>query len=268
MEELDKLYNIYHSNIKVDQYPSSENISPIKVGDILVAIYNNREIRGEVSAVYESYFLLKGKNGGSVKVTMDDVTEHYPKNRAFENKSATTLRRFTESVQAPPEKPVEKQEKPEQKIQGKTKKVIVDAEAKQQENSPDNQVDLTIENTNVMNKVKVVGKMLYYKDVKFSEINNLFEKKLLSKDEYWYLLTERENEIHVIRNNDKGFEIQPFANALVGHFLKSQNTLIKESYGQIKVAGNNNFSVISNIPQNIHKQLLNSLIALLSGIKK
>lgn len=265
--ELENLYNIYHANIKVDQFPVNENISPIKVGDILVAIYNQREIRGEVSAVFENYFLLKGK-GGTIKVTMDDVTEHYPKNRAFENKGATTLRKFTESVQQTPPPIEEKEEKPTQRVQGKTKKVIDDAEKKQIENSPDNQVDLTIENTNIMNKVKAIGRMLYYKDAKYSDVNDLFEKRLLSKDEYWYLLTEKNDEIHVIRNNNKGFEIQPFANALVGHFLKTQNTLIKESYGQIKVAGNNNFSVISNIPQNIHKQLLNSLIALLSGIKK
>jgi hypothetical protein len=252
MEDLEKLYSIYHSNIKVDEYPRNENASPIKVGDILVAIYNNREIRGEVSGVYENYFLLKGKSGSSLKITIDDVTEHYPKNRQFGGK------RFIESnLQQQPEKPIEK-------VQKKTKNVVDEEEDKEEKNSPDNQVDLTINNENI----KPIGKLIYYKNVKYSKIENMFEKKLLSKEEYWYLLTERSNEIHVIRNNEKGFEVQPFMNALVGHFLKSQNKLINESYGQLKISGNNNFSVITNVPQNIHKELLNSIINLLSGVKK
>jgi hypothetical protein len=247
----------------------TENINPVKSGDILIALYNGREVRGEVSVVYENYFLLKGKNGSSIKVTLNDVTEHYPKNRAFENKiSPTNLRKFTEAAAVPPP-PVNPQaptrvEKPVGRVQQKNKKIVDEEEEEQQEekNSPDNQVDLTIEN------IKKIGKLIYYKDIKFSQIESMFEKKLLSKDEYWYLLTEKGNEIHVIRNNNKAFEIQPFVNALVGHFLKSQNKLINESFGQIKVSGNDNFSVITNIPQNVHEQLLNSIIALLSGIKK
>lgn len=265
--ELDDLYNLYHANIKVDQFPVTENINPVKSGDILVAFYNGREVRGEVSAVYENYFLLKGKNGSSIKVTLDDVTEHYPKNRAFENKTApTNLRKFTEAAAAPPpqgnpQAPT-RVEKPVERVQQKNKKVVEEEEEQEEKNSPDNQIDLTIES------IKRIGKLIYYKDIKFSQIESMFEKRLLSKDEFWYLLTEKGNEIHVIRNNNKAFEIQPFVNALVGHFLKSQNKLINESFGQIKVSGNDNFSVIANIPQNVHKQLLNSIIALLSGIKK
>ena len=256
--ELQDLYSIYQANIKVDNSPTLENINPIKNGDMLVAIYNNREVRGEVSAVYENYYLLKGKNGSSIKVTLDDVTEHYPKNRAFENKTINpSLKKFTESAETTPQKPVEK-------VQQKKKTIIEEVEEEEEKNSPDNQVDLTIE------KIKAIGKLIYYKDIKFSKITEMFEKKLLSKDTYWYLLTEKGNEIHVIRNNDKAFEIQPFMNALVGHFLKNtpKNGMVNEGYGQIKVAGNDNFSVLSNIPQNVHKQLLNSMIALLSGVKK
>lgn len=254
--ELTDLYNLYHANIKMDEHPLNENINPFKVGDILVAVYNNREIRGEISAVYENYFLLKGKNGSSVKVTMDDVTEHYPKNRAFENK--TSVRKFSESVQPEPKLI----EKPDEGVQKKRRRIIEDEDNKEMKNNPDNQVDLSVE------RVTTIGKIVYYKDVKYSEVSMMFEKKLLSKEDYWYLLTEKQNEIHVIRNNQKAFEIQPFMNALVGHFLKSQDKLIKESYGQIKISGNNEFSVISNIPQNVQKNLLNNIIGLLSGIKK
>lgn len=257
---LNDLYNIYRSNIKVDQFPINENNSSIKVGDILVALYNNKEVRGEVSAVYENYYVLKGKNGSTVKILIDDVTEHYPKNRAFDNKSAN--KRFTESVvqQEPQQRDVER-------VENKKRKALEEIEEEEVKNHPDEQVDLTVEN-NALNNIKAIGKMIYYKTVKYKEVNDLFEKKLLSKEDYWYLLNERINEIHIIRNNEKGFQMQPFANSLVGHFLKSQNKLINESYGQLKVTGNSSFSIISNIPDNIHKQLLNSLISLLSGVKK
>jgi hypothetical protein len=258
MEDLEKLYNIYHSNIKVDQFPLNENMNPIKVGDLVVAIYNNKEIRGEVSAVFESYYLLKGKNGSTLKVTMDDVTEHYPKNRSFESK---TFRRFTENVQQqPPE-----EEKPVGRVQQRKRRIIEEEENRQQENTPDNQVDLTIERSSTDN-IKAIGRLVYYTDMKYSEITSMFEKRLLSKEEYWYLLTEKNSEIHIIRNNEKGFEIQPFVHALVGHFLKNKS--LNEGANQIKISGNSNFSVVSNIPPNLKKPMLNSLIALLSGVKK
>lgn len=240
--ELDKLYSIYRSNIKVEDNQLKENQTEINVGDILVVLYKNREVRGEVSSVFENYYLLKGKNGSSIKVTMDDITEHYPKNRLFENKT--------------------NKKNPLEKSSEKINKKILDEENKELENSPDNQVDLSIEN------IKTIGKVFYYKDIKYSEIEKMFEKKLISKEDYWYLLTEKPHEIHIIKNNEQAFQIQPFINSLISHFLKSQNKLINENYNQIKLSGNNNFSVITNIPQGIQNQLLNSIISLLSGIKK
>lgn len=261
-DDLNLLYNIYHSNIKTDDTPSiNESNSSIRVGDILVAIYNEKEIRGEVSAVYENYYVLKGKNNTSIKVTIDDITEHYPKNRTFEK----NVRKFSEIKEnVAPAPTVDENEKPVERVQQKKKKIIDEVEQREEQNSPDNQVDLTIENAN-LDGIKIIGKLVYYKDIKYSEITNMFEKKLLSKEEYWYLLTEKQFEIHVIRNNEKGFEIQPFVHALVGHFLKSKS--LNESARQIKISGNNEFSVISNIPPNMQKPMLNSLIALLSGVK-
>jgi hypothetical protein len=268
--ELDKLYQLYEANVKIDNSPRVINDNPIKVGDIVVALYSGREVRGEISDVYENYFNLKGKSGAVIKITLDDVTEHYPKNKLFENK---TLKRFTETIENKKVfEEVEEEEEEDNPDNYKSRsverpskrKIINDYDDKQQKNNPDNQVDLTV---NEDNRLKKIGKVIFYKDMKFSEVNNMFEKKLLSKETYWYLLTEKQGEIHVVRNNDKGFEIQPFATALVGHFLK-QNGKLNEAFNQIKVKGNNNFSVISNIPSNSHKQLLNSLIGLLSGIKK
>ena len=119
-----------------------------------------------------------------------------------------------------------------------------------------------------MKNIKIIGKLVYFKDIKYSQVVNMFEKNLLSKNQLWYLLTEKNNEIHVIKNNDKAFQIQPFINALVDHHLKNQNKLINENYSKIKISGNNDFSIISNIPNDIHKSLLNNIITLLSGTKK
>lgn len=256
--ELNELYKLYQANIKVDQFPINENLSSIKVGDILVAIHNNREIRGEVSAVYENYYVLKGKNSSTLKVTIDDVTEHYPKNTSFDNNKGA-MKKFSES--STPQEP-QSQPKQIQKVQSSKKKIIDEFEKDEMKNNPDNQVDLSIEN------VKTIGKLLYYNNIKYSDLNKMFEKRLLAKEDYWYLLTEKPNEIHVIRNNEKAFQIQPFVNALVGHFLKSQDRMIHESYSKIKVSGNDQFSIIANVPQNVQPQLINSIIGLLSGIKK
>lgn len=261
---LNDLYKIYEANIKVDNTPRSTDNNPIKVGDLVVALYNGREIRGEVSAVYENYYHLRGKSG-ALKITMDDITEHYPKNRMFENKA---VKKFTDIEQPKlyESVPSDVDKTPETtKPMIKKKKIIKEVEEDEMKNHPDEQIDL-VEN-NKENNIKTIGKLVYYKEVKYSVINDMFEKKLLSRDVIWYLLTEKENEIHVVRNNDKGFEIQPFVSTLVGHFLK-QDGKLNEAFNQIKVKGNNSFSVISNIPQNVHKQLLNSIIGLLSGIKK
>lgn len=268
MNDINELYKIYQANIKVDDTPRITDNNPIKVGDLVVAIYNNKEIRGEVSAVYESYYLLKGKNS-SLKVTLDDITEHYPKNRLFENRNAkkfTDIEKSNKINECETTPPQENKTKSNNKYSIKRKKIIEEFEKDEQRNNPDNQVDLAVENQS-FNNIKTIGKVVYYKEMKYSIINDMFEKKLLSKETYWYLLTEKQGEIHVVRNNDKGFDIQPFVSSLVGHFLK-QNGKLNESYNQIKIKGNNNFSVITNIPQIVHKQLLNSLIGLLSGVKK
>ena len=259
--ELKKLYELYQANIKVDQMPLNENISSIKVGDILVAIYNNREIRGEVSAVYENFYMLKGKNNSTIKVTLDDVTEHYPKNTSFDNRGV--VKKFNESIEPPrKDSQIMDDDVQTQRVQSAKKKIIKDVENDELRNNPDNQVDLSIEN------VKTIGKLLYYNNIKFSDLNKMFEKRLLAKEDYWYLLTEKPNEIHVIRNNEKAFQIQPFVNALVGHFLKTQDRMIHESFSKMKVSGNNDFSIITNVSQDVKSQLLNSIIGLLSGVKK
>jgi len=248
---LHELYKIYEANIKMNDNIKVNNINdnPIKVGDILVALYKNKEVRGEVSAVYEDYYILKGKNGSELKITMDNIYEHYPKNRSFENKI---------NFKKPENNKLNKDEIENEKTAKKRRDAIDEFDKDSLKNSPENQVDLSIEN------VKVIGKVIYYSNIKYSQIEKMFEKGILLKEKHWYSITEKQNEIHIIRNNDKAFEIQPFMNSLISHFMKSQNKLITENYNKIKIVGNNNFSIISNIPPDIKKQLINNIIGLLT----
>jgi hypothetical protein len=209
-------------------------------------MYNNKEIRGEVSAVYEKYYVLKGKNGSTIKITIDDINEHYPKNRLFDNKNVKRFSSINENNIEQDEEVKEKKPVPVEKVQKKKNKMIEEFEKEEGKNSPDNQVDLTIEKDNIsLGNIKSIGKLLYYKNYKHSDIMSMFEKKLLSKEEIWYLLTERGDEIHIVKNNEKGFQIQPFVTSLVGHFLK-QNGKLNEAYEQIKVKGNNSLIVLAD----------------------
>lgn len=258
MDELTNLYNIYQSNIKKeDLKENQQNEIFIKVGDIVVASYNEREIRGEVSSVFENKFQLKGKNGTKVNVTIDDIMEHYPKNRQFDR--SLIKRESDESFIDKPVEEVVKKTENKDKPAEKKKRIIKDFEDEQNKNSPEDQVDLTI-NENI----KIFGKIVKYKNIKYSELENMFEKRILSNDKIWYCLTEKNNEIHIVRHNNIGFKIQPFTVALVDHFLKSKKPINEAMFNQIKVKGNDNFAIVSNVPPKVYGQMLGSLISLLS----
>lgn len=248
MDELELLYKVYQSNIKTDrdiQPTVNENNSFIKVGDIVVALYNAKEVRGEISSVFENNkFELKGKNGNKIKIVIDDIMEHYPKNRYFENKLV--------------KKDEDEDESQQQEVRRNRKKLIDEKEREEIKNSPDNQVDLTMNE-----KIKVFGKVIKYQDVKYSDIENMFEKNILSKNKIWYCITEKNGgEIHIIRENEIGFKIQPFVMSLMDHFLKVKS--VNEGYNQIRIKGNDNFAVLSNVPKPIYEKVLGSLISLLS----
>ena len=260
MDELTNLWSIYQANIikkELGIEEKKENEIFIKVGDIVVASYNDREIRGEISSVFENKFQLKGKNGTKVSVTIDDIIEHYPKNRQFDR--SLIKKESDESFIDKPAEEVVKKTEDKDKPAEKKKKIVKEVEDEQNKNSPEDQIDLTI-NENV----KIFGKVVKYKNIKFSELENMFEKRILSGDKIWYCLTEKNNEIHVVRHNDSGFKIQPFTVALVDHFLKSNKPINEAMFSQIKVKGNDNFAIVSNVPPKIYGQMLGNLISLLS----
>lgn len=256
MDELTNLYNIYQSNIKKEDLREPKNEILIKAGDIVIASHNNKEIRSEVFSVFENKFQLKSKNGTKIYITMDDIIEHYPKNVKFQNFKKESKEDIF--IDKPVEETPKKTDIPNKPID-KKRKFVKSFNDNKDKNSPENQIDLTI-NENV----KIFGKVVKYKNIKFSEIENMFEKRILSVDNVWYCLTEKNNEIHIVRHNNNGFKIQPFTVALVDHFLKSNKPINESMFNQIKIKGNDNFAIISNIPQKVYGQILGSLISLLS----
>jgi hypothetical protein len=298
IQELYKLFednNLSPKNQFIDQKPQQETTNFIKTGDIVVAQFKNREFRGEVSKIYEKtgidfYDIKVGETIISVK--LDNIIEHYPKNRKFDTQIKkenikkiqpeeiikedkkidipiqTKQEVINKKIPKPiiieenknlkkddiKEKPQIKEEEP-QKILKDPKKV----EKEENDKNPQNK-DFTSET------VKVIGKITQFSgNLKLQEVIDFLAKHGIDKEKCWYFITEKNKEIHLIRNNERGFQMYPFVISFVDLKIKDKLT---ESKKQIKIAGNNNFSIISNIPDELYDLTKNSLIALLSQTKK
>lgn len=293
----------------VESIPQQKNTNIIKVGDIVVASFKDREFRGEVSKVLEKngveqYDIKVGTTIISVK--FDNILEHYPKNRKFEQpikkdnikeiqpeeiikedkkidipiQTQIKPKSIPPTVQKPADEKktittieptlVEENKNEPKKIENGNvsederdpKKVRKSREEIEEEENKKNP-----ENTNFTTEtVKMYGKIVQFSsNLKLAEVIDFLAKKGIDKEKCWYFITEKNGELHLIRNNDKGFQIQPFVISFVDLKIKDKLTESKE---QIKIVGNNHFSIISNIPQSVYELTKNGLIALLSQTKK
>lgn len=105
-------------------------------------------------------------------------------------------------------------------------------------------------------KAKVYGKVINLPDntdvVKFMDNNN--ENIKIPRNKHWYLLTEKEKdqtgkEIHLVKWNQEGINANVFIAQLKEFYLKTiKDEKIKTLFENIKVSGNDKFSIISNIP--------------------
>jgi len=302
-----------NSNVESTKTPQQKtNTNIIKIGDIVVASFKDREFRGEVSKVLEKngveqYDIKVGTTIISVK--FDNILEHYPKNTKFEQPIKkdnikeihpeeiiqetkkidiplqTQVKPKTVVTTPPPvQKPVdekktittiqptlveENKNEPKKIENGKVsederdpKKVRKSREEVEEEENKKNP-----ENTNFTTEtVKMYGKIAHFSgSLKLNEVIDFLANKGIDKEKCWYFITEKNGELHLIRNNDKGFQIQPFVISFVDLKIKDKLTESKE---QIKIVGNNHFSIISNIPQSVYELTKNGLIALLSQTKK
>lgn len=107
------------------------------------------------------------------------------------------------------------------------------------------------------------GKLINFKHNP-KDVIKLLETYNLSKDQFWYFMIEQNDEIHVVKHNESAvFKMTEFTNALFTFYIKNNNSIL-ENLKTIKVAGNDNFVVIKNIPENLHEKIKKDFITLLS----
>jgi len=297
IQDLYKLFednNLSPSNpVQQPQTQQSSQQTSIKIGDIVVASFKNREFRGEVSKVYEKLGVEQFdiKVGTTIiSVKFDNILEHYPKNRKFEQKNTVTEIKAEEVVT---EKKIDvplqtqtkaKVEEPktvqtinpvivEENKNDKTKTNPKGEEEPEKVLKTQKEIDEDDDKKNPANKnfnetVKVIGRITHFSsNLKLDEVVDFLAKKGIDKEKCWYFITERNNnEIHLIRNNEKGFQIYPFVVSFMELKIKDKLTESKSSE-PMKINGNNQFTIIKNIPEDVFETIQNGLIALLSQTK-
>ena len=285
--DIKDLYKLFEDNNLSPQIPFQQQpqkvVSMIKDGDIVVTEFKGREFRGEICKTYEkngieTYDVKVGQTIISVK--FENILEHYPKNNKFETIRKEEPKQVSKEIIKPPVKKVENKipVKPvvvESKVEPENptshkvdkeeqpKKVLADPkklEKEEIEKNPDN-ANPTNEMLDSKKEIKVIGKVTHYTGLKLQEVEDFLTTKGI-KEKCWYMVSEKNDEIHVIRNNDKGFKIQPFVLSFME--IQIKNKKLNENSSQIKIKGNNNFSIISNIPKDLYDLIRNGLIVLLS----
>jgi len=289
--DIKDLYKLFEDNnlspkTPVVQEQKQQSNSMIKIGDIVVTEFKGREFKGEVSRVYEKagneqFDIKVGETIISVK--FENILEHYPKNRRFETTKKeikpepkpvvketvkTVIKKVEPKIVETKVEPKNPENQSPNKIdkEEEPKKVLPDPkklEKEEERKSPDNAVPIEEKVLDSKKEVKVIGKVVHFSGLKLQEVTDFLMKKGIDKEKCWYMISEKENgEIHVIRNNDKGFKIQPFVLSFMDIQIKDKH--LNESSSQIKIKGNNNFSIISEIPNELYDLVRNGLIVLLS----
>lgn len=295
IQDLYKLFednNLSPTNSVQPQPQQSSQQTSIKVGDIVVASFKNREFRGEVSKVYEKLGVeqFDVKVGTTIiSVKFDNILEHYPKNRKFEQKNTITEIKAEEIVTEKKKVDIPLQTKPkpvepkpvqtinpiivEENKNDKTKTNPKGEEEPEKVLKTQKEIDEDDDKKNPANKnfnetVKVIGRITHFSsNLKLEEVQDFLAKKGIDKEKCWYFITERNNdEIHLIRNNERGFQIYPFVVSFMELKIKDKLTESK-SKEPMKINGNNQFTIIKNIPEDVFETIQNGLIALLSQTK-
>jgi len=114
----------------------------------------------------------------------------------------------------------------------------------------DNEFDSEDENNE---KVTTYGKVARFpKNVKASKAYNFLENVKVSKKSIWYIMVEKQdNELQMVKyNNKEGVDLNEFVTELKGYYLKkySKDTKVCKLIEAINVDGNDNYSMVKNIP--------------------
>lgn len=102
-------------------------------------------------------------------------------------------------------------------------------------------------------KVETFGKVAKFpKNVKASKAYNFLENVKVSKKSIWYIMVEKQdNELQMVKYNYKeGVDLSKFVNELKTYYVKkySKNKEICKLVENIKVDGNDKYSMVKNIP--------------------
>ena len=102
-------------------------------------------------------------------------------------------------------------------------------------------------------KVETFGKVAKFpKNVKASKAYNFLENVKVSKKSIWYIMVEKQdNELQMVKyNNKEGVDLNEFVTELKGYYLKkySKDTKVCKLIEAINVDGNDNYSMVKNIP--------------------
>ena len=104
-------------------------------------------------------------------------------------------------------------------------------------------------NENVTTHGKVAK---FPKNVKASKAYNFLENVKVSKKSIWYIMVEKQdNELQMVKyNNKEGVDLNQFVTELKGYYLKkySKDTKVCSLIEAINVDGNDNYSMVKNIP--------------------
>lgn len=92
------------------------------------------------------------------------------------------------------------------------------------------------------------GKVAKISNVKAKQAFNFLENIKVSKQKLWYILIEKdENELQCIKYNNKmGVNLTLFVEQMKEYYYKDEE--ISEYINNLKIEGNDKFSIIKNIP--------------------
>jgi hypothetical protein len=119
--------------------------------------------------------------------------------------------------------------------------------------SDDFRNDIDTEDITHESKVETFGKVAKFpKNVKASKAYNFMENVKVSKKSIWYLMIEKqEDELQMVKYNYKeGVDLAKFVNELKTYYVKkySSDAKVCKLVENIKVEGNDKYSMVKNIP--------------------
>ena len=97
--------------------------------------------------------------------------------------------------------------------------------------------------------VNFIGKIAKFpKNTKAKSAYTFLENIKVSKKKLWYIIIEKDQDgLQIIKYNNKlGFNLNDFVNELKKYYMKDE--MISEHIKELKIEGEDKFSIIKNIP--------------------